>query len=274
MAKREYKGKAYDATYKHITELEEEAEEPSSNESTGTEETTFIEAFDLYNKKEKIAHVSCTENITHYRDLYNYIDENFDLSISEGYCHQILNGEVDVDGFKLENGELVEDGIEEKYADILRMLEIAELNPSMDYQDIGKQLVKEGIYFDYSKIKHYVDRFYPRDTGHDVERGKKKEAIKRAYEKTGKTGSELHEYVNKVNPYTISIEWVHQVGRSLDGYDATKDVTKKDRIKRIIKSDRYEYESFSDLAMKITEHTDMETSGHYVAECNRELEKS
>jgi len=272
MPKRAYEGHPLDGTMKYITErdLEDEAtklEAPGEDLPKGNE-TTDGTAEGLLTKKQRVAKISAEAGITDYQELYDYICSNYNFDTSKSYIYQILNSDVEVEGF-----ELTDDGakFDNPVADIKQaIIQKARLNPNATHAEIQEEVSEsQGVELKYSWVRRVVHR---NANWNRVHKGQKKRAITEVFENTRLKGRKLADEVERRKGIEVSLAYIRQLAENgeLEGYnDISQEPTKKDCIVRIAEeNDTTDVDKVYDL---LQEETDITTKRYYVREVLREL---
>jgi len=272
MAKRKYDGDPLDGTMEYITETDfeeksERLESPADDHTNGDLQTTESVSSDL-TKGQKIAKLCAETGITDTGELHREIEENRGFDVAKSYVSNVLNENVDVDGFSFsEAGEPKFDKpVDETREEVLR---IARLNLNESYRTIHNKCRKRGIDVTYAYVWDVVSENTPKEK--KKQDGTKKRAIIRAFNETEKTGSELLEEVRK-RGYDVSGGMLRKTINEVDGYWDAKPKTKKKKIREV--AEQVEYSSHGELAKHINRNESFDVVRNYVSEALRESQSS
>jgi len=268
MAERRYDGDPLDGTMEYITEKDfdeksERLESPADDQTDGNLQTTDSLSSTL-TKGQKIAKVCAETEITDTGELYQEIEDSRGFDVSQSYVSNVLNGNVDIEGFTFPKGGEPEF---EKPVDETRqeVLKVGRLNLNESYRTIYNKCRERGLDVTYAYVYDVVSENTPKEKRRQD--GTKKRAIIRAFNETKKTGSELFEEVRK-RGYDVSEAMVRKTITEIDGYWDAKPKTKKEKIREV--AERVEYSSHGDLAKHINRNEDFDVVRTYVSEALRD----
>lgn len=268
MGERTYEGDPLDGTMEYISEkdFEEESERlesPGDKHAGGDLQTADSLSSDL-TKGQKIAKVCAQTGITDTGELHQEIRKNREFEVSKSYVSNVLNGNVDIDGFSFPDDG---DPEFEQPVDKVRqaVLRIGRLNQNEDYRTIHRKCREQGLDVTYNYVWQVVSENTPKEKV--IRDGSKKRTIIRTFNETEKTGSELLEEVRR-RGCDVSRAMFNKAVSEISGYEDAKPKSKKEKIREI--ADEVEFESHRDLAEHIREHEGFDTTRHYVSEALRE----
>ena len=275
MTKRAYDGSPLDGTMKYITErdLEAEAEKvevPNEDLCEG-DETTDVTAGGLLTKKQRVAKISAGTGITEYKELYDHICSNYKFDIAKSYVYQILNSDVEVEGF-----EITDDGAEfnNPVADVKQaIIRKARLNPELSHAEIQESVSKnKGVELKYSWVRRVI---HMHTNWNRVQKGHKKEAIIETFEDTKLKSGRLADEVERRTGITVTPTYIRKLAErgDLEGYyEIEEEPTKKGWIEKLAKE--HNTTDTDEVYHLIKQETDMETKRSYVREVLWEFEKN
>ena len=268
MAERRYEGDPLDGTMEYITEKDldeksERLESPADEHSKGELQATDALSPTL-TKGQKIAKVCAETGITDTGELYQEIEDNRGFDVSQSYVSNVLNKNIDIDGFSFpDNGKPeFDEPVDETRQEVLR---IGQLNQNESYRTIYNKCQERGLDVTYAYVWGVVSENTPKEKR--KQDGTKKRAIIRAFNETEKTGSELLEEVHK-RGYDVSKAMLRKTVNEIDGYWDAKPKTKKEKIREV--AERVEYSSHGELAEHINRNEDFDVVRTYVSEALRE----
>jgi len=272
MAERGYDGDPLDSTMEYITEKDfeeksERLESPADRYTEGDLQTTDSVSSDL-TKGQKIAKLCAETGITDTEELHREIEENRGFEVAKSYVSNVLNQNVDVDGFTFsEEGEPeFKKPVDETRQEVLK---IGRLNLNESYRTIHEKCREQGLDVTYAYVWDIVSENTPKEK--QSRGGTKKRAIIRAFNETEKTGSELLEEVRK-RGYDVSGGMLRKTINEIDGYWDAKPKTKKEKIREV--AEQVEYSSHGELAEHINRNENFDVVRHYVSEALRESQSS
>ena len=223
MMDRTYEGEPIKDKTQYITERPHGETVEASDDDAYEGEDTCDMITSYLNKGQKVAMISAETGITDTSNLKHKIDNKYDFDVSRGYISHVLNSNKDVDGFDIDDDGNPHFEIPDKVKAKEAIVRKARLNPDLTQKEI-QEAVEDDLDVDINAafVKYYIDQNI--DDWCDGNRyGDKKDSIIESYEKTGKNGNDLQEYIKDEYGFMVSTSHIYNVLSDYKSDDETDD---------------------------------------------------